>query len=121
MQRFFQASGAMLLAATVLSIATRAAEVELIPADGSCWKRFAPRSQNAPAGEMRQTDGGYALTLASGGRSYAYGGWTCRIEGIHPGRHYRLQIRAVPQGFADGAALRESLGIQVRWRGNFGE
>jgi predicted amidohydrolase len=105
--------------AAVPSIA--AAEGELIPADGSCWKRFAPRADNAPTGELRKTDGAYALTLASAGKSHAYGGWTCRIEGVEPGGYYRLRAQIVPRGFAANSALRESVGAQIRWRGDFGD
>jgi predicted amidohydrolase len=99
----------------------RAANDELIPNDGSCWKPFAPRPSNAPAGELRKQDTGYALTLASGGRRYGYGGWRCRIENIQPAQHYRLRARLSPVGFTNSAALRESVGVQIRWRGDFGD
>jgi predicted amidohydrolase len=95
--------------------------VELIPADGSCWQRFAPREVNAPAGELRKTDNRYTLTSASSGKTHVYGGWRCRIEAIEPGRHYRLRAQFTAQGFADAARLRESVGAQIRWRGDFGD
>jgi predicted amidohydrolase len=111
----------LLVAAAALLVTPRAASSEeLIPSDGSCWTRFAPRTQNAPDGDLRKQDGRYALTLASGGKDHAYGGWRCRIDGIEPGRYYRLRAQALPRGFADLAGLRESVGVQVRWRGDFG-
>lgn len=114
-------SAALLLSAATLLATPRAASgQELIPTDGSCWKRFAPRAQNAPAGELRNQDGRYALTLASGGKEHGYGGWRCRIDGIEPGRYYRLRAQALPRGFADLAGVRESVGVQVGWRGDFG-
>jgi predicted amidohydrolase len=109
-----------LAAALTLAAATVASGDELIPADGSCWKPFAPRSQNAPGGEVRTQPGGYVLTSASGGKQNVYGGWRCRVEGIEPGRHYRLRARALPQGFAGKVEVRESLGALIRWRGDFG-
>ena len=104
----------------MLSFAAVASSEELIPVDGSCWKPFAPRSQNAPAGEVRTQTTGYVLTSDSGGRRNVYGGWRCRIEGIEPGRHYRLRARVLPKGFEDKAGLRESVGALIRWRGDFG-
>ena len=117
MRRFLH----VLVAATLmLAAAAVASSEELIPADGSCWKPFAPRSQNAPAGEVRTQPGGYVLTSDASGKRNVYGGWRCRIEGIEPGRHYRLRARALPRGFEDTAGLRESVGAQIRWRGDFG-
>jgi predicted amidohydrolase len=111
----------LLVAAAALLVSPRAASSEeLIPSDGSCWTRFAPRAQNAPDGELRKHDGRYALTLASDGKAHAYGGWRCRIGGVEPGRYYRMRAQALPRGFADLAGLRESVGVQVRWRGDFG-
>jgi predicted amidohydrolase len=111
----------ILVAATLmLAGAAVASGEELIPADGSCWKPFAPRSQNAPAGEVRKQPGGYSLTSSASGKGNVYGGWRCRIEGIEAGRYYRLRARVKPRGFADHAQLHESLGAQVRWRGDFG-
>lgn len=108
-------------AATIVAAASSFASAgELVPSDGSCWKPFAPRAQNAPSGDVRRHDGGYTLTSASGGKRHAYGGWRCRIEGIEPGGHYRLRARFLPRGFAESAALRESIGVNVRWRGDFG-
>jgi predicted amidohydrolase len=124
MNTFLRASGVLVLAVTALSIAaprTAASEDELVPRDGSCWKHFAPRANNAPSGERLEQGGGYTLTLVSGGKSHAYGGWRCRIEGIEPGRHYRLRAQVTPRGFAGGAELRESVGVQIRWRGDFGD
>ena len=117
MRRFLHVSvaGTLMLAAAAV-----ASSEELIPADGSCWKPFAPRSQNAPAGEVRTQPGGYVLTSDASGKRNVYGGWRCRIEGIEPGRHYRLRARALPRGFEDKAGLRESVGAQIRWRGDFG-
>jgi predicted amidohydrolase len=114
-------SAALLVAAAAFAVTPGPASAEeLIPNDGSCWKRFAPRAQTAPAGELRTQNGRYALTLVSGGKEHAYGGWRCRIDGIEPGRYYRLRAQALPQGFTDLAGLRESVGVQVRWRGDFG-
>ena len=108
-------------AATLVAAASSLASAEeLIPADGSCWKLFAPRSQNAPTGEVRASDRGYILTAASGGKPHVYGGWRCRIDGIEPGAHYRLRARFVPRGFGAAASLREAVGVHVRWRGDFG-
>jgi predicted amidohydrolase len=98
-----------------------ASDAELIPSDGSCWKPFSPRAANAPAGELRKQPGGYTLTLASGGKRYAYGGWRCRLENIQPEQHYRVRAQFAPSGFANVHALRESVGIQIRWRGDFGD
>ena len=100
---------------------TARAERELIAPDGSCWTRFAPRAANAPAGEALKKEDGYTLTLASQGKSHVYGGWSCRVEGIEPGGHYRLRADIVPTGFANREGLRESVGVQVRWRGDFGD
>jgi len=108
------------IAAALVAPASVSAE-DLIAADGSCWKPFAPREGNGPAGEMRtQKDGGYTLTLSSGGKRHPYGGWRCRVEGIEGGRYYRLRAVAKPGGFASRAQLQESLGAQLRWRGDFG-
>jgi predicted amidohydrolase len=113
------------LVLTVAALATphgaSASNDELIPVDGSCWKPFAPRTSNAPAGELRKQDHGYTLTLASGGKQYGYGGWRCRVENIQPEQHYRLRAQVVPRGFNGAAALRESVGVQIRWRGDFGD
>jgi predicted amidohydrolase len=123
MQGFLHSSRVVLLMASAVFVAAQAAAAddELIPADGSCWKRFAPRADNAPAGALRKLGSAYALTLATEGKSGAYGGWSCRIEGIEPGRHYRLRARIIPNGFAESTALRESVVAQIRWRGDFGE
>ena len=107
-------------AAFVAAFAPSAAGEELVPADGSCWQRFAPRSQNAPAGELRPTANGYILASESGGKPNVYGGWRCAIEGIEAGRHYRLRARFRPRGFAGQAVWKESLSALVRWRGDFG-
>ena len=116
------AAALILLAGAVIVAAPRATiESELVPPDGSCWKRFAPRADNAPAGDLRKQNGTYTLTLASGGKRHEYGGWTCRVEGVEPERFYRVRARVMPKGFPDPSALRESLGIQVRWRGDFGD
>jgi predicted amidohydrolase len=117
MRRFFQLCAAAALAAAAAPVA--AAE-ELVPADGSCWQRFAPRPQNAPVGRRRAGANGYILASASGGRQNVYGGWRCRIEGIEPGRHYRLRARFTPRGFPGDAEWKESLSALVRWRGDFG-
>jgi predicted amidohydrolase len=106
------------LAAPPLALAS---DNELIPADGSCWKTFAPREMNAPAGELRKHDSSYALTLASSGKRYAYGGWRCRIESLEPQRYYRVRAQFTPSGFAGPAEMRESVGMQIRWRGDFGD
>lgn len=146
MHRFFQVSGATLVLAGALIVAPSATPAslkagstkrepagsakqepagstaeELIPSDGSCWQRFAPRAQNAPVGELRKEGNGYALTLGSGGKPNVYGGWRCRVEGIEGGRFYRMCVQVRPKGFAHTASLRESLGAQIRWRGDFGE
>lgn len=111
----------ILTAATLmLAGAVVASGEELIPADGSCWKPFAPRAQNAPAGEVRKQQSGYSLTSSAGGKRNVYGGWRCRVEGIEAGRYYRLRARLKPTGFAGRADLDESLGAQIRWRGDFG-
>lgn len=49
---------------------------ELIPADGSTWKPFAPRAQNAPQADAIPSSSaqGYRLKLTSGGKRFAYGG-----------------------------------------------
>jgi predicted amidohydrolase len=117
MRRFLHVSAAATL---ILAAAAVASSDELIPADGSCWKPFAPRAQNAPAGEVRTQPNGYVLTSDAGGKRNVYGGWRCRIEGIEPGRHYRLRARALPRGFEDKTGVRESVGAQIRWRGDFG-
>ena len=109
------------VAALAAPHAAAASDDELIPVDGSCWKQFAPRASNAPAGELRKREHGYALTLVSGGKRYGYGGWRCRIENIQPERHYRLRAQLAPAGFNDAEALRESVGVQIRWRGDFGD
>jgi predicted amidohydrolase len=111
---------ALAAATFMLAAAAVASGEELIPADGSCWKPFAPRSQNAPAGEVRKQPSGYSLTSSASGKRNVYGGWRCRVEGIEAGRYYRLRARVKPRGFADRDELRESLGAQVRWRGDFG-
>jgi predicted amidohydrolase len=124
MQRLSRISHiAIVVAATTFlaSHAATAADAELIPADGSCWKQFAPRASNAPSSELRKQHAGYTLTLASNGRRYAYGGWRCRIDNLQPEQFYRLRAQFAPAGFADTAALRESVGVQIRWRGDFGD
>ena len=122
MPTYVTARCAILLAAAVLTLPTVArAEDELIPADGSCWKPFAPRQENAPSGEVVKASSGYGLTLSSGGKKYVYGGWRCRIEGIAADRHYRLRAEFTPKGLTGPAAIRESVGVQVRWRGEFGD
>jgi predicted amidohydrolase len=122
MRKPINSSSVLFLAAALSTVALQAAvrEADLIPADGSCWKRFAPRETNAPVGELLKGDGKYSLTLSSGGKKYVYGGWKCRIEGIEPERHYRVRATFTPKGLKDPAALRESVGVQVRWRGDFG-
>jgi predicted amidohydrolase len=122
MYRCSHVFGATLLvtAAALVAPQRAASSEELIPADGSCWKPFAPRTDNGPAGELRKQDGGYILTLSSGGKRHPYGGWRCRVEGIEGGRYYRLRAQARPRGFAGRAELQESVGAQVRWRGEFG-
>ena len=105
MRTVFQIAAAAALVAAASSFAS--AE-ELIAPDGSCWKRFAPREQNAPAGDVRRHGDGYVVTSASGGKRHVYGGWRCRIDGLQPGTHYRLRARFVPRGFADAHALREA-------------
>jgi predicted amidohydrolase len=117
MRRLLQLTAAATLVAAASSVAS--AE-ELVPADGTCWKPFAPRAQNAPRGDVRRHEGGYTLTSVSAGKRHVYGGWRCRIEGIEPGGHYRVRARFRPRGFAESAALRESIGVNVRWRGDFG-
>lgn len=107
-----------LIVALFLLAASAAAAQELIPPSYSAWKAFAPHAENAPQSEAIGYQSSYALTLAGGGKPYVYGGWRCRIEGIEPGVRYRFRARARAQGIA---SLRESLGIQLRWRGDFGE
>ena len=111
-----------LVAAVFFIVSLPASAENLIGADGSCWKQFAPRAENAPQASLKvdATDGSL-LNLSSDGRPNVYGGWRCRIDGIEPGRHYRLRALARPRGFLDEAAVRESVGIQIRWRGDFGE
>ena len=123
MGKLLHISGVLLLAATAGPVAAPIAAVgdELIPRDGSCWKPFAPRAANAPAADLQKGSGQYTLTLVSGGKSHAYGGWRCRVEGIEPGGYYRLRTQVVPKGFASPDGLRESVGVQVRWRGDFGD
>jgi predicted amidohydrolase len=113
----------LLLTATVAVASPRgaAASEELVPGDGSCWTRFAPRAANAPSGGLLKQNGRYILTVASGGKKHVYGGWSCRIEGIVAERHYRLRAQFVPTGLASRADVRESVGIQIRWRGDFGD
>lgn len=108
-------------AAAVVSAHDATASDELIPADGSCWTQFAPRASNAPAGQLRKKDAGYTLTLTSGGKRYGYGGWRCRLAQIQPEHHYRVRAQFVPSGLQNSTALRESVGVQIRWRGDFGE
>lgn len=83
------------------------------------WKPFAPRPANAPASQSLPGPGGagYALKLASGGKAFVYGGWRCRVEGIEPEAWYRFRARALPWNIA---SLRESVTVQLRWRGDFG-
>jgi predicted amidohydrolase len=102
-------------------VVAAASNNELIPTDGSCWKPFAPRTTNAPAGELRKHNTTYTLTLASDGKRYAYGGWRCRIEQVESERYYRVRAEVAPAGFSDSAAIGESVGIQIRWRGDFGD
>ena len=120
MRTSLRASRIFLLLAIAGVPATASGE-ELIPTDGSCWKRFAPREATAPAGELLKKDGRYTLISMSGGKSYVYGGWTCRIQGIEPGGYYRLRAQAIPSGFTGRAEMHESVGIQIRWRGDFGD
>ncbi len=92
---------------------------ELAPGDAAAWKAFAPREQNAPAAQAAaRAGGGYSLKLAAGGKAHAYGGWRTRIEGIDPGAFYRFRARAVARDVADPG---ESVGVQLRWRGDYGE
>ena len=123
MGKFLRIPIVVLLAAAAIPVTAggRASEGELIPADGSCWKSFAPRAENAPAGELLKQEDGYALTLSSGGKRYVYGGWRCRIESVEPERHYRIRAQFTPKGLGDPALVRESVGVQVRWRGDFGD
>jgi predicted amidohydrolase len=82
------------------------------------WKAFAPRAADVPSSRVLPGKGAaYALKLASGGKRFVYGGWRCRVEGIEPGGWYRFQARARP---AKIASLRESVSVQLRWRGDFG-
>lgn len=122
MRKPIYSSCVLFLAAALSTVAPHAAarETDLIPADGSCWKRFAPREANAPAGELLKGEGNYSLTSSSGGKKYVYGGWRCRIEGIEPERYYRVRATFTPKELKDPAMLRESVGVQVRWRGDFG-
>ncbi len=93
-------------------------EQELIPADVSRWRAFAPRPENAPASAAIATRvGGYVLKLAGGGKRFVYGGWRCRLEGIEPGAFYRFRARARARNIA---SLRESVTALLRWRGDFG-
>ena len=116
MRRFTQLAAAV----TFVAAAAGASAEELVPADGSCWKPFAPRSQNAPVGELRKRGDGYILTSASSNKPHVYGGWRCRIEGIEPGGYYRLRARFTPRDFEGRTGWQESLGALVRWRGDFG-
>ena len=111
----------MLMAAAALAIPSgAAASDELIRADGSCWTRFAPRVENGAAGEMRKSENGYTLTLSSRGKPHSYGGWRCRVDGLEGERYYRLRARVKTQGFSSRAQMHESLGAQLRWRGDYG-
>ena len=111
----------IVMAAAALAIpAGAAASDELIRPDGSCWTRFAPRVENGAAGELRKGGIGYTLTLSSGGKRHSYGGWRCRIDGIEGERYYRLRARVKTQGFPSRAQMHESLGAQLRWRGDYG-
>jgi predicted amidohydrolase len=115
-------SVAVVLGASGLNIALGAsAAKELIPEDGSCWDRFAPRAQNAPAGELQKRGNSYTLTSTSAGKRHAYGGWRCRVEGLDGSGYYRVRVQARPRGFASRDEVRESVGVQIRWRGGFGE
>ena len=70
MRRHVHLTSILLLTALTAGVASHdapASNDDLIPADGSCWKQFAPRPSKAPAGELRKQDTGYTLTLASGG------------------------------------------------------
>jgi predicted amidohydrolase len=90
---------------------------ELIPSDPAAWTPFAPRQQNAPASEVLKRGNGYALRLASNGTPFVYGGWRYRAEGIAGESWYRFRARAIPRNVQ---SLRESVTVQLRWRGEFG-
>ena len=124
MRHPISSSGVLLLLSAAVSFAAPAAaspEPDLIPSDGSCWQQFAPRESNAPTGKLLKQDGQYRLTLSSGGKDHVYGGWRCRIDGVESERHYRVRARFTPKGLKTPAAVRESVGVQVRWRGDFGD
>src|SRR5687768_8455307 len=111
----------ILMAAAALAIpAGSAASDELIRPDASCWTRLAPRAENGAAGELRKGGTGYTLTLSSGGKRHSYGGWRCRIDGIEGEQYYRLRARVKAHGFPTVAQMHESLGAQLRWRGDYG-
>ena len=83
----------------------------------SCWEPFAPRPVNAPAASKSAEGGDTALTLASQGKRFVYGGWRCRVDAIDAGGFYELKAHALP---VNVASLRDSLTVLLRWKGEFG-
>jgi predicted amidohydrolase len=105
------------LLALMMAVASVVSAQELLPADGGCWQFFAPRKQNAPRPIRSGSATGYRLTLVSGGKRFVHGGFRCGIEGIDPVNWYRFRALALPQQIA---SLRESVTVQLRWRGDYG-
>ncbi len=121
MGRLLRASLFAAVGALVIAAPAAASGAELVPVDGSCWQPFAPRAGNAPTGKVVKHDTGYTLTLQSDGRKHAYGGWRCHIEAIQSEGYYRVHAELVASGLAEMGELRESVGVQIRWRGDYGE
>jgi predicted amidohydrolase len=80
---------------TVLPAATPIA----VPPSG--WKSWSPRSEIAPKTWVdqlhRRTPAG-ALAISGNSNPAAYGGWHHRVEGIEPGKWYRLRASYRTQG-----------------------
>jgi predicted amidohydrolase len=74
-----------------------------IAVDPSGWKTWSPRAEIAPRTWVdhlhKRTPAG-ALAISGNSNPAAYGGWHHRVEGIEPGKWYRLRARYRTEGMS---------------------
>jgi predicted amidohydrolase len=79
------------------------------------WRSWSPRSEIAPRFSVDSKGGrrgGPALRIDGGQTAASYGAWQRRIDGIAPGKNYRLTAWYRARGIAQE---RRSVGVRLEW------
>lgn len=82
--------------------------------DAGGWEPFIPRKPIAPLVAVEGAGPRASLVVEGAGKKYVAGGWQRTINGIKPGRHYRVSFDAASTGVDDPLY---SLWVRVFWGG----